>query len=190
MPLMYFSDLTLIKAQCNLDTSFVADDTLLTLFENEAVVHAQNRTRRYLTATALTEELDEFPAGAIPLAANLNSVTSIKYFTDASVSEQTLATNQYEVKTKPLVGFVRPARYCYWPAGAYKITIAYNAGYGTGSGQTPVPAPIQAWLLAAIATKYANREIAMIGQGQVQAVELPSKIFDDLLDMYAVPVVP
>lgn len=131
MSLLVFPDIGIIKDHCSIDSDFFDHDRLLKQYENQAVAEFEKLTGRVLVAKTTTKELDGFPSDSsyIKLAPNLNSVASITY-TDGAETEQTLATDQYDVKTWPLVGFVRLARDCYWPSVAYDIVITYDSGYG------------------------------------------------------------
>ena len=188
MALLYFTDLSLIKSQCNIDASFTDDDTLLESIENAIVAHGQDLTGRWFVSDDRVLYLDAFPAGKVLLAPNLNSVASITYYTDAAAGQQTLDVAEYDVRTYPVTGFVRPARDYTWPDGAYDIEISYNAGYGSGAGETPLPFPIVQWMLINIATHYEHRENITIGTSANTIGIMPASYADALLDMYVVRV--
>ena len=133
--------------------------------------------------------MDAFPSGSgakIELKANLQSVTSITY-TDSDGESQTWAADQYEVKTDPLVGYVKLATDCSWPVGATDVIVTFKAGWPVVEESPTTPEAIQLWIMFWTATWYAHRETVVVG---TVIGKMAHNFIDGLLDGYKIPVVP
>lgn len=168
------------KLHCKADTA--DDDTLITSLIIAARQQAEHETGRALVTQEWELSIDAFPADSleIPLPP-LQSVASITYL-DMDGVRQTLAGTEYQVITDELVGRIVPAYGKSWPScrvQAGSVVVTFTAGYGAAAA---VPPSIKAWMLLAITTLYAQREVVTIGT----AGELPREFFAGLLDGFRV----
>ncbi len=171
--------LTEAKAHCRVDIT--DDNDLITRLITAVREQAELLTERALAPTTFGLYLDAFPSEGIALPRPpYTSLTSIQYVDDDGAT-QTLASDQYAVDDKQEPSWVLPAYNVDWPdtrdeANAVRIT--YQAGYIAAD----CPAPIKAWMLAAIAATYGQRELI------AQSDRVPSMVrfLDGLLDRYRV----
>ena len=166
-----------------------ADDALVSTGIKAAVLYGQDLTGRQFVEATFRGTMDAFPStagGKIELKANLQSVTSITY-TDSDGESQTWAADQYEVKTDPLVGYVKLATDCSWPAGATDVIVTFKAGWPVVEDSPTTPEAIQLWIMFRAATWYAHRETVVVG---TVIGKMSHNFIDGLLDGYRIPVVP
>lgn len=137
---------TLAEAKAHLRIDTIDDDALVTSYIIAARMYAEEFCRRRFITQTLELSMDELIATELPYPP-LQSITSITYL-DSSAVSQVLASDQYTVDTKSLVGKVVPAYGVTWPVTYEQvnaIAIRYVAGYG--SSPSDVPEPIKAAIL-------------------------------------------
>lgn len=170
------------KLHCKVDGTD-EDSWFSSFFIPQAREQAEQRTGRALVTQEWEYSLDRFPADSLTLPLPpLVSVASITYLDGAGV-RQTLSFGDYQVITDELQGRVIPGYGKCWPACREwpgSVLVTFTAGYGNASA---VPSGIKSWMLLAIATLYANREVVIDGQTS----ELPRDFFAGLLDPHLVP---
>lgn len=181
--------ITLADAKLHLRVDHTDEDLLITGLIATARQAAEARTGRALVTQQWRQTLDAWPVdGVIELSwPPLVSVQSVSYLDTAGV-RQTLSAPAYAVTTDTLVGTVAPAYDTDWPdcrVVSGSIRIDHTAGYGNAAA---VPQQVKAWMLLAIATWYAQREV-VIGSGTLQPAELPRAFWDGLLDPYRIPAI-
>lgn len=140
-----------------------------------ARVQCEVLTRQVAMTTTLEDSFDCFPTnGVIPLASPLQSVTSVKYYDEAG-DEQTLATDQYVVRTDSNPGAVLRGYEKIWPTIrsigiAQPVVVRYVAGHASAAA---VPASFKHAMKLLIGHWFRSRESVAIG---TIATELPSSV--------------
>lgn len=177
------------KAQCHIDIS--NDDGLIAGYILSAREHLEDICNRsFLTQTweqtfdfdwpwiVDTESFRQTHCRLIELKrCPLQSVTSITYVDPTGIT-QTLATNQYVVDTRPVIGRVYPAYGVTWPtvrSQRQAITVQFVAGW------TMLPNPILQALRLLVGHYNENREAVASGS----FIELPMAV-DALISSYRV----
>jgi len=174
---------SLAEARAHLRVEHSADDALIGALIAAAREAAETRTGRALVTQRWRLTLDTWPTHGeivIPWPA-LVSVEAISYL-DADGVRQTLDATAYQIISDTQPGEVWPAYNTAWPSCRVtpgSIRIDYTAGYGAA---TAVPQSIKAWILLALATWYAQREVVI---GTIVS-ELPRAFWDGLLDGYTI----
>lgn len=172
------------KLHCRIDTS--DENALIDALIVSARQQAEQRTGRALITQQWECALDFFPAwrGNIFLPNPvLQSVQSVTYL-DADGIRQTLPATDYQVVNNELIGRILPAFGKTWPSCRIQpgsVIVKYTAGYGDAAA---VPQGIKTWMLMAIGTWYAQREVVITG---TIVAELPRDFFAALLDPFTVP---
>lgn len=167
------------KLHCRVDVS--DDDALITRLISAARSRAEQITQRSIAEQSLTLYLDEFPTDAIELLKGpVNTITSVKYYDDAGVLTTITSTN-YALDATQATAWVLPAYGYSWPSTqdvGNAVRVEYTAGWAPAS----VPADIKAWILAAVAAMYGQREAI------AQSDRVPSSVrfIDGLLDRWTV----
>jgi uncharacterized phiE125 gp8 family phage protein len=163
----------LAKQQTRALEDVSAEDELFTEYVRAAREAFESYTHRgALTQTwVLTQDAFE-DAIVLPMAAPLQSVTSVKYY-DTAGTQQTLATSYYRVDTESAPGRVvlKPGQ-C-WPdvqcERGQAVEITYVVGWTTPAA---MPASARMGILQTVAHMWENRNAVQIGIG-VAAVEVP-----------------
>ena len=175
--------ITLDEAKLHCKVDGADDDALITALIVTARHQAEQRTSRALITQQWEQTLDSFPVDGIELAnPKLVSVESVTYLDENGV-RQTLANTEYQVVTDELIGRILPAYGKVWPSCRVQpgsVAINYTCGYGAAAA---VPAGIKSWMLLAVGTWYAQREVVITG---TIVGELPRDFFSALLDPYCV----
>lgn len=112
----------------------------------------------------------------------LQSVTSVTYVDDDDVL-RTISTDDYEVVTAGIVGFVRPVDE--WPTGK-TLTVRYVCGWPLVDGEPTTPEDIRHWIMVRVADLYEHRESFIVGQ---PINVIPSNFVDGLISHYRLPAV-
>ncbi len=169
---------TLSEAKAHLRVDVDDDDVLIQALIDTAVAHLEGRggvLGRALLTQTWDLRLDGFPADDsyidLPLPP-LQSVGLIEY-TDRDGVTQIMATSDYRVNTRTLVGRVTLAPTKVWPETIADdvgvVRIRFTAGYGAASA---VPPPIKQAILLLVGPWYQNREaVGQVGQPVALAVE-------------------
>lgn len=153
--------ITLQEARDHLRVDGSDDDGVIAAAIVAAREFVENYTSRPLVTQTRTGYLSTLE-GCVALSANLQSVSSIKYI-DCDGVQQTLATSEYRVDTKGLVGSVSPAFGKAWPSVrnvSNSVEIEFVCGYG---GQSAVPCAIKQAMLLLIGDFFEMREETVIG---------------------------
>lgn len=128
-----------------------------------ATAWVENHLERALITRTYEFSLSAFPACiALPMPP-LQSVVGITY-TDTSGDAQTLAADQYQLKTDQAPAFVVPAYGVTWPTARDEVgsvVVEYTAGYGDTAAD--IPGDIVAALKLVIGQLYEHREQNVIG---------------------------
>ena len=163
------------------------EDTYLTHLIKVAREKVERDSRRALITQTLELQLDRFPGCrdviALPYAAPLQSVTSIKYTDIDGTTETTMGTDDYEVDIDVDPGRVRPVSTETWPptdTALGAVRIRYVCGYGAAG--TSVPATLLHCMYLLIEHWYCNRGIVVIGQTSKE-LEIT---YQDLIQPYMV----
>lgn len=157
------------------------DDALLGVLISAARGHGESLTGRRFAPTTLEVVLDSFPAEIRLPGAPITALTSIKYI-DADGAEQTLGPSEYEADIEGITGRVVPVTS--WPSVSATKLNTVRVRYESGYTSETLPADIRLWMLARVATLYAQRETVIVG-GQV--LELGRNFVDCLLEQYIIP---
>jgi uncharacterized phiE125 gp8 family phage protein len=110
------------------------EDGLVSAYIKAARTAAERHLSRALLTQTWTLTISDFATVIpLPMAAPLQSVTSVKYYDEAGV-QQTLATSVYTVDTRSRPGRIALASNQTWPAvqslrSVNRIEIAYVAGW-------------------------------------------------------------
>jgi uncharacterized phiE125 gp8 family phage protein len=126
------------------------------------ITAARERCEEYLWRALITQTwefvYDQFPCGHMLLPrAPLQSVASIAYI-DANGAAQTLASNQYLLETRGVMGRIAPAYAVTWPETQDRIstvTVTAVCGYGHFD---KVPWAIRAAMLMIVGHLWEHRE--------------------------------
>lgn len=165
-----------VKAHLRIDADITDDDALLAGLIPAARGQAEHRTGRRFGVQTWERTLDAFPAGPILLPnPPVTAVVSIEY-DDTAGDEQTFAAENYRARLAGEPAAIRALTS--WPAtlgeeGA--VRIRYTCGLTAADPRWP---SLQAWMLLAIGTWYANREAIAAGT----LTELPRDFWMALLD--------
>lgn len=178
--------ISLSEAKLHLRVEHTADDTLITALIVAARQQAELITRRQLISATWRYSLDAWPANGIiePPRPTLISVQSIKYL-DADGVLQTVDSADYTVDTASEPGRIIPVWGEVWPSARLDVNavrIEYTAGYANAAA---VPQSIKAWILLAVGTWYAQREVVITG---TIVAELPRSFWGGLLDPYTINI--
>jgi uncharacterized phiE125 gp8 family phage protein len=172
---------TLAEAKLHQRVDLDADDALISMWISAIREHAEHLTERALAPATYCLYLDAFPCEGIEIPRPpLNAVSSIQYY-DTGGTLATLDSAAYYLDDAQQPSWVLPAYGTVWPATlavANAVRVTFTAGYAAAD----IPAPIKAYILAALGTCYANRE------STAQADRVPKTIdfLDRLLDRYRV----
>jgi uncharacterized phiE125 gp8 family phage protein len=142
------------------------DDAML----SSLISAARQSAERFMNRAILTQTWDFFcdllPCGneplELPMAAPLQSVTSLKYY-DADGTQQTWSSSNYVVSVSKEPGTIRLAYGISWPSVRVRpdsITVRYVAGWTSAA---LVPYPIKQAILLLIGHWYNNREEVVAG---------------------------
>jgi uncharacterized phiE125 gp8 family phage protein len=138
---------------------------------------ARDAYEAYTERAAMTQTwrwtLDNFcDEMVLPMAAPLQSVTSVKYY-DTAGTQQTLATTYYRVDTDSTPGIVRLKPDQAWPdvqtTRGQAVEIVYVCGHASVAA---VPQSVKSGMYFLIDHLYENRGAVQTGIG-IGAVELP-----------------
>lgn len=155
--------ITLLDAKLHLRVTHSSEDALITACIAAARAHAEDFTRRALSAQTWELVLDGFPCGEIKLPLPpLRSVVSVKYF-DSDGEEQTLGEEAYQVDTSSEPGRVAPAYGTSWPATRCQlgaVRIRFECGYET---RDEVPEQTKHAIRFLTGLYFLNREAAVTG---------------------------
>jgi uncharacterized phiE125 gp8 family phage protein len=156
-------------------------DPMLGMLIKAARKVSENVTGRGLITQTWERVLDKFPSKEIEIGMlPIQSVTSLKYYDDASVL-QTMDAADYVLDVDTLPGWVLPAQDVTWPTTldmAQAVIVRFVTGYG--SAGSSVPAEIRMWISAQCAAAYNNPDALMDGKYAC----LP--FIDGLLDAYRI----
>ncbi len=106
------------------------------------IATARNMVEKYTGTAIMSQTLTGYSNvfdAVIPLCCPAQSITSIVYI-DSDGTEQTLATDQYEIDT--VTSVVVPAYGVSWPSARLKtnsVRVQYVAGYGDTAEDVPPP---------------------------------------------------
>lgn len=170
------------KAHCRVDGS--DEDALIERLVGMATERAQAVTGRALITQQLRLTLESFPVDGIDLPCPpLVKVDALSYLNEAGVRVAFNAeSGDYDAITDEIIGRVLPGWGRSWPCTRRtpgSIRVDFTAGYGAAGD---VPESIRSWILLTVGTLYSQRE-ALVAGG---ATELPSALWDSLLDAYRV----
>lgn len=167
------------KLHCRVDVS--DDDALITRLISAARSMAEQKTERSVSEQTLTLYLDAFPPGAIQLIRGpVTAINSVQYYDQAGLLT-TLSAADYSLDNKQHTAWVLPAYGVTWPS-TYDVGNAVRVEYAAGWAPADVPADLKAWILAAVASMYAQRESI----AQSDRVPRPVTFIDGLLDRWTV----
>lgn len=174
-------DLDRFKAQARIDST--TEDALLTAYLKAATQYLDGLggiLGRALMTQTWELALDRWPGIGrdgwrtieLPLPP-LQSVTSVKY-TDTNGTQQTLATDQYQVDTRPTLGRIVPAYNISWPSlqggsTVNQVVVRFVAGYGATPESVPEPIRLAITLLA---SHWYERRVAFETIGPLTEVPL------------------
>ncbi len=166
------------KLQCRVDGA--DEDALLNSLIATARLQAEHRTGRALITQKWRLTLDRFPFDSLELPlAPAASVEAVTYL-DENGTRQTLAAASYRLITDELVPRLVPSYGEAWPSCRVtpgSVQVDFTAGYGAAGAN--VPSTVRQWMLLAISTWYAQRDVVITG---TIVGELPRDFFDGLLD--------
>ena len=166
---------TLAEAKLTLLVDHTADDTLITQLIEAATREVETLAARSLVTQTREIVIDRWPALGVILLEHppVQSITSIKYVTDAGV-EVTLAATDYELIADVTPPYVWPGQDDLWPSATLRsrapIRVRYVAGYGAAAA---VPSDFKRLILGLVAVDYENREAmstaALAQRARIQA---------------------
>ena len=155
--------ITRVDAKLHLRITHSSEDAFVDACIAAATAHAEDFTRRALSAQEWVLVLDRFPCGEIKLPLPpLRSVASVKYF-DTDGAEQTLAAEAYQVDTASDPGRIAPAPGTSWPSTRRQmgaVRIQFECGYETPD---EVPESTKHAIRFLTGLYFLNREAAVTG---------------------------
>lgn len=173
--------ITVAEAKLHQRIDVADDDALVSMWITAIREHAEHLTGRTLAPTTWCLYLDEFSTDGIEIPGGpVTGITSVQYV-DAAGDLQTLASTEYALDDAQEPSWLLPADGVSWPATrdvANAVRVTFTAGYAAAD----IPAPIKAYMLAALGTCYANREHT----AQADRVPKTIEFLDRLLDRYRV----
>lgn len=173
------------------------DDDYIRSLIAAAIPVVENLTNRRLMLQTWALFLDTFPRGQCPIELPyppLRAVSSITY-TDVDGNTQTLATSEYQVDDKGLIGTVALKHGKSWPdtqtEGLNAVKVQYTCGYLSPEMLNPtdddktkmLPKAFRQAMLLLIGTWYENRETVIVG---TSAMKIPDTV-EMLLAPFMVP---
>jgi uncharacterized phiE125 gp8 family phage protein len=162
------------KRQCRISSEVLDEDPLVLGYLKAARELGEGHTARgWLTQTWVETCDDWAEIGALPMAAPLQSVTSVKYY-DEDGTLQTLGVGVYDVDTASTPGAIGLKSGQSWPSlqsdrRVWRIEVTYVVGWTTPA---TVPVMFKQGLLFTVGSLYENRAGIQVGIG-VAAVTLP-----------------
>lgn len=162
------------KSQCRIPSEVVDEDGLVLGYIKAARELGEGHTGRgWLTQTWVLTGDSWDDLAVLPMAAPLQSVSSIKYY-DADDVLQTLSTSVYVVDTASLPGRVVLASGQSWPGLhgsrlSWRIEVTYVVGWTTTA---LIPSTLKAGMLLMVDHLWENRGGVHLGVG-VAAVQVP-----------------
>lgn len=173
------------KAWLRVDDDITDQDAVITMLIKSMREYAENLTGRTFVQRTLELTLPHFPHVIELPNPPLISVTHIKYY-DTDGALQTLDSSVYEVDSYREPGLVRPAYLQSWESTRYvfnAVQVRYEAGYAPTGSPTDyrenMPASLQIWMQARLASLYEHREQIVTG---TTVSDLPRNFADGLLD--------
>jgi len=174
--------ITLSLAKAHLRVDHTDEDTLINAYITAARLNAEARTGRAFGQQTWELALDAFPASEIEIIKPpVQSIVSVKYLDGAGI-EQTLAESAYALDAySEQRNWIIPANGTSWPS-TLSAANAVKVRFVTGEGS--LPKDVEAWMLLAIGTFYAQRESIAVTQGAM--MQLPGQFWHALLEPYIV----
>lgn len=169
--------LTLAEAKLQLRIDTTADDTAI----SRRISAARAQAEAYLMWGLLTQtwkyaQSDWADAIALPMAGQLQSVTSVKYYDTAGV-QQTLATTYYEVDVLSEPGMVVRKPQQVWPSiqadKHLPIEIVYVVGYTTAAA---LPEDIVDAICLLLGDSHEQRQEIVLGQSVAKTHGVEAKL--------------
>jgi len=160
-------------AKIHLRVTHSDDDTYIDTLVETARRMVEKATGRSMFTQTYKLYLDDFPASGtkiyLPMAAPLQSVTSVKYY-DTDATEQTLSSDYYNVDTHHEPGLIQLAEGYSWPEVETQypsaVTIEYDTGYDD-SDATVLPAEMVHAVKLVVGHMYNNRDLV----GEIDAIK-------------------
>lgn len=154
------------RQQCQVDPEVTEFDTMLDLLVAAATTHVDGYAGilgRALVTQTWRQDFDGFCSRLrLPLPAA--AITSVKWYDDeATPTETTIASTNYELQHDALGSFVRFVDAYSFPsdlAETRAVRVTFTAGYGAAAA---VPAAIKQALLLLVGHWFMNREAVNIG---------------------------
>jgi uncharacterized phiE125 gp8 family phage protein len=145
--------------------------------------------RGWYTQTCMFTASDWADVLPLPMAAPLQSITSVKYYA-ADGTLTTLSSSYYGTDTVSEPARLVKAPNVTWPALqsdrlSWRIEVTYVVGWSTIAS---IPAPLKAALLLLVAHFYENRTAVQVGVG-IGAVSMPFAV-EACIGSYLVKVPP
>ena len=157
--------LSTAEAKSHLRVTSSDDDTLIDSYVASARDVFQDVTHRALLTQTLEYSFEYWPSGRVLELPRppLQSVSSVTY-TDSDGASQTLATTEYAIDTRSVVGGIVLGKDKTWPSLddiANAVVVQYVAGYGAAA--SAVPATILQAIRFLVAQFYEVREPVVVG---------------------------
>lgn len=157
------------------------DDALIESYITAARERAEHETERALAPATFCLYLDAFPADGIQIPRpQITAITSVQYVDEAG-DLQTIDAANYALDDAQEPAWLLPATDYDWPTtidAANCVRVTFTAGYTADN----CPAQIKQYILAVVASMYAQREHL----AQADRVPKSVEFLDGLLDAYRV----
>jgi len=141
-----------VKDFIHLHSGTTANDAEVKACIHDATRYCEGETHRAFLTSTWKLVASSFYIDQIPLAVDLQSVTSVVY-TDSNGVDQTADPSTYLVDTDSFVGSVRPTYNGCWPSTRSNtpnaVRITYTCGYGDSPSDLPSDARRAIKLMAA-----------------------------------------
>jgi uncharacterized phiE125 gp8 family phage protein len=163
-----------VKRQCRISPDVLDEDQLVFGYLEAARELGEGYTARgWLTQTWVMTCDDWAEVAGLPMAAPLQSVTTVKYY-DEDGTLQTLSASVYDVDTASTPGAIALKSDQSWPSlqtarQVWRIEVTYVVGW---TAPALVPSMFKQGVLLLVDSLYENRSAVQVGIG-VAAVTLP-----------------
>lgn len=181
--------ITLTQAKLHLRVTHDSEDDLITGLIVAARAQAEHLLGRRLITQTWDMVVDAFPGAcqSLRLHPGLVKAQAVVYiqYLDTAGEVQTMPAEDYALDPHTLPGWIFPAEDADWPTDvadtANAVRVRVVCGFGDAAAD--VPQEVRQYMLMQLGTLYKFREEIVAG---VQAVELPNKYAERLLDRWRV----
>ena len=147
-----------LKEHMRLESSYTAEDTLITSYLKAATVHAEKYCNRFFLETTISSFYDDFPSDQFELKkGEVTEVTAITY-KDTDSASQTWSSTKYDTDLHSVPARIQPTITESFPdsdGSMNNVTVQYKVGWASASD---VPEDIKTAIKLIAARLYLVRE--------------------------------